>query len=45
MNYSIVDTKYNKTDDMINNLQSLKGKTKLNIHQIFSKCYDESNNR
>ena len=29
---SMVNTKYNSTEDMINKLQQLKGKTKLNFY-------------
>ena len=36
-------TMYNSTKDMINKLQNLKGKTKLNFHKNFSNYYDEMN--
>ena len=34
--YSKVDTTYNSTEDMINKLQQLKGKTKLQFYQNIS---------
>ena len=34
--------KYNTTEDMINKLRSLKGKTKLNFYQKINKYYDET---
>ena len=36
---------YNSTDDMINKLQQLKGKTKLKFFKNISKYYDNMNNR
>ena len=38
-------TIYNSTQDIINNLQSLKGKTKLNFYQEISIYDDETNIR
>ena len=38
---NIVITTYNSTDDMINNLQSLKGKTKLKFYKKISNYYGE----
>ena len=37
----MVNTTYNSTEDMINKLQSLKGKTKLKFYKNISNCYDE----
>ena len=42
---NMVNTKYNSTEDMINNLQSLGGKIKLKFYKIRSKYYDEKKNR
>ena len=39
--YSMVNTTYKSTDDMINKLQGLKGKTKLKIYKNISNYYDE----
>ena len=36
-----VNTTYNSTENMINKLQQLKGKTKLKIYKIRSNYYDE----
>ena len=33
---NMVNTTYNSSEDMINKLQSLKGKTKLNFHKNIS---------
>ena len=41
----MVNTTYNTTHEVINKLQSLKGKTKLTFHKIISKYYDEMNIR
>ena len=41
MYYSMVNTTYNSTQDMIDKLQSLKGKTKLKFHQNISIYYVE----
>ena len=38
---NMVNTSYNSTKDMINKLQSLKGKTKLKFHKNISKYYIE----
>ena len=38
---NMVNTTYNTTEDMINKLQSLKGKTKLKFYKNISKYYDE----
>ena len=37
----MVNTKYNSTEDMIDNLQQLKGKTKLKFHKNISNYYFE----
>ena len=42
---NMVNTKHNSTEDMINKLQQLKGKTKLIIYKIISNCYDNMNIR
>ena len=39
------NTTYNSTEDMINKLQSLKGKTKLKFYKNISNYYDEMNNK
>ena len=36
-----VNTTYKSTEDMINKLQSLKGKTKLKFYKNISKYYDD----
>ena len=41
----MVKTKYNKTENMINKSQSLKGKTKLKFFKSLSKNYDEMKHR
>ena len=41
----MVNTTYNKTEDMIIKLQSLKGKIKLKFYKIISICYIEMKNR
>ena len=41
----MVNTKYNSTEDMINKLQELKGKTKLKFYKIISIYYDNLNVR
>ena len=42
INYSMANTTYNSTADMINNLQNLKGKLKL---KFYRNHYDERNIR
>ena len=37
----MANTMYNSTEDMINKLQSLKGKTKLKFYENLSNYYDE----
>ena len=39
----LVNTTYNSTKDMINELQELKGKTKLKFYKIISNYYDNMN--
>ena len=41
----MTNTKYNTTEDLIDNLQSFKGKTKIKFHQNIGNFYDEMNNR
>ena len=41
----MVNTNYNTTDDMINKLQSLKGKTKLKFYKNISNYYTEMKNK
>ena len=41
----MVNTFYNSTEDMINKLQQLKGKTKLKFYKNISNCYVEMKNR
>ena len=41
----MVKTTYISTEDMINKLQNLKGKTKLKLYKKRSNCYDEMNIR
>ena len=43
--YPMANTTYNTTQDMINKLQILKGKTKLNLSKNISTDYDEMNIR
>ena len=45
INYSMVKSNYNLTQDMINKLQSLEEETKLKFHQNRSNYYDEMNYR
>ena len=45
INYSMANTTYNSTQDMIINLQQLKGKTKLEFYEKTSNYYDEMKNR
>ena len=45
MYYSMVNGKYEITQDMIDKLQQLKGETKLHIYQNISNFYDEMNIR
>ena len=42
---TMVNTYYNSTDNMINKLQKLKGKTKLKFYKNMSDCYDNMNIR
>ena len=42
---NMVNTTYNSTEDMINKLQELKGKTKIRFYINISKYYDEMNIR
>ena len=42
---NMVNTIYNSTQDKIDKLQSLKGKTKLKIYKNFSKYYIEMKNK
>ena len=41
---NLVNTSYNSTEDMINKLQSLKGKTKLKFYKNLSNYYIEMKN-
>ena len=45
IHYSMGNTTYDSTEDMINKLKQLKGKTKLNFLKKISNYYDEMNNR
>ena len=38
---NMVNTTYNSTEDMIDNIQQLKGKTKLQFFKSISNYYDE----
>ena len=42
---NMVNTKYNSTEDMINKLQQLKGKTKLKFYKSIHNYYDNMNTR
>ena len=42
---NMVNTTYNSIEDMINKLQELKGKTKLQFHKNISKYYHEMKNK
>ena len=42
---NMVNTKYNSTEDIINKLQQLKGKTKLKFYKNISNYYDNMNIR
>ena len=42
---NVVKTTYNSSEDLINKLQSLKGKTKIKFHKNISNYYDEMNIR
>ena len=42
---NMVNTTYNSTEDMINKLQQLKGKTKLNFYKNINNYYTEMENR
>ena len=41
----MVNTTYNTTEDMINKLQSLKGKTKLKIYKSINSYFIEMKNK
>ena len=41
----MVNTTYNSTEDMINKLQSLKGKSKLKFYKNISNYYNEMKNK
>ena len=41
----MVNTNYNSTEDMINKLQQLKGKTKLKFYKNINNYYDNMNIR
>ena len=41
----MVNTSYNSTEDMINKIQELKGKTKLTLYKNTSDYYDNMNIR
>ena len=41
----MVNTKYNSTEDMIDELQELKGKTKIKFYKNISKYYNEMKNK
>ena len=36
----MANTTYTSTEDLINKLQEIKGKTKLKVYNIVSNCYD-----
>ena len=42
---NMVNTTYNSTEDMINKLQSLKGKIKLNFYKNTNSYYNEMKNK
>ena len=42
---NMANTTYNSTEDMIDKVQELKGKTKLNFYKNISNCYDNMNIR
>ena len=42
---NIVNTAYNSTEDMINKLKQLKGKTKLNFYKSKTNYYNEMKNK
>ena len=42
---NMVNSTYNSTEDMIEKLQELKGKTKLKFYKIISKYYTEMKNK
>ena len=42
---SMINTTYNSTENMINKIQQLKGKTKLKFYKIISNYYEEMNIR
>ena len=39
---NMINTEYNTTEDMIDKLQQLKGKTKLKFYKIINNYYDET---
>ena len=41
----MVNSSYNTTEDLINKLQDLKGRTKVNFSKNICKCYDNMNIR
>ena len=41
----MANTNYNSSEDMINKLQELKGKTKLKFYKNISKYYTEMKNK
>ena len=41
----MANTKYNSTENMINKLQTLKGKTKMNFYKSLSNYYNEMKNK
>ena len=42
---NMVNTNYNSTEDMINKLQQLKGKTKLKFYKNINNYYTEMKNK
>ena len=40
---NMIDTNYNASEDIINKVQSLKGKRKLKLYQNISNYFDEMN--
>ena len=42
---NMINIKYNSTEDMINKLQSLKGKTKIGFYKNISNYYNEMKNK
>ena len=41
----MVNTDYNSTEDMINKIQQLKGKTRLNVYKNINNYYNEMKNK